>query len=97
MVEIKVLKKLSARIVNNDVLKDTLLLTSMKNGKQYMVDSYLRELKKEKIHGLCAVHDGKRYAVYSDGELYGLMRKLKVDEIEINVVPMDTLAKFSED
>ena len=87
----KVMKKLTAHLVDNNVLKDTVLLRSVKTGKQYMFDTYLHELKSKKIYGLCVTHEGKNYAVYSDKELYGLMKKLEVVECEVNVIPMDAL------
>ena len=87
----KVMKKLTAHLVNNDVLKDTILLVSANNGKQYMFDTYLHELKSKKIYGLCASHEDKNYAVYSEKELRGLMTDKEITECNISVIPMDAL------
>ena len=85
------MKKLTAHLVDNNVLKDTVILVNAKTGKQYMFDTYLHELKSKKIYGLCVSHNGKNYAVYSEKELYGLMKDFGITECEISVIPMDDL------
>jgi uncharacterized membrane protein len=87
----KIIKKLLVNLVNNSVLKDTILLTNKKTGKRYMFDTFLHELKSEKIYGICAIVNEKKYAIYSNDELYTLMCEKKITECEAMVIPMDDL------
>lgn len=87
----KLLRKLTCRLVNDNTLRDTVILTSLRTNKRYMFDTYMRELKEQKIYGLCAVIKDKKYAVYSNDELYALMNKLHVENCDINVIPMEDL------
>ena len=87
----KVIRKLIARLVNNDVLKDTIILTNLKSGKQYMFETYLAKLTKEGIHGMCVTVNDKPYAVYSEAELYSLFKEHHVDEVSISIIPMSDL------
>lgn len=87
----KVMKKLTAHLVDNNVLKDTVILVNAKTGKQYMFDTYLHELKSKKIYGLCVTHEEKNYAVYSENELHAIMKKFDLTECNVSVIPMDAL------
>lgn len=87
----KILKKLTCNLVNDNVFKDTIILTNAKTGKQFFFDTYLRLLKDEKIYGLVFVIKNKQYAVYSNEEAYQLMKKHKMTDCDVNVVSMEDL------
>lgn len=76
----KLVKVLSANIVNNDVFKDTMLLYDAKDGKPYTFPSFRQSVSnKYRDEMMLAIHDGDKREFFNEAELREFMGSHGVD------------------
>ena len=81
---------LTARIVNDDVLKDTLLLTNARTHKSQMFDSFRKSVS-NKYHDemMTAVIGDKKTEFFTEAELREIMCENCVDECRVEFYHSD--------
>ena len=81
---------LTASIVNDSVLKDTLVLTNVKSGKSYMFDSFRKSVSnKYRDEMMTAVVDNKKHEFFNEAELRDIMRENCIDKCRIEFYRSD--------
>lgn len=81
---------LTARIVNDDVLKDTLILTNARTHKSQVFDSFRKSVS-NKYHDemMTAVINEKKTEFFTEAELRDIMRENCVDECRVEFYHSD--------
>jgi len=82
---LKLAKVLTAYIVNDNVLRDTLLLRDENTRKRYMFDTFRKEVANTcKDEMMVAAHNGKECEIFNENELRSFMRDNKTNECRVN-------------
>lgn len=89
----KIISSYECELINNKVMKDTIILRNKKSGKVTFFDVLLAEAKQRQIAGVQVVIGIEKRAVFSERELRTVMKLVKADKCTVNVVPMEDLLK----
>ena len=89
----KIISSYECELINDKVMKDTIVLRNKKSGKLAFFDILLGEAKQRQIAGLQVVLGTEKRSVYSERELRTVMKLVKADKCTVNMVPMEDLLK----
>lgn len=89
----KIISSYECELINNKVMKDTIVLHNKKSGNLTFFDVLLAEAKQRQIAGLQVVLETEKRSVYSERELRTVMKLVKADKCTVNMVPMEDLLK----
>ena len=89
----KIISSYECELINNKVMKDTIVLHNKKSGKLTFFDILLAEAKQRQIAGLQVVLGVEKRSVFSERELRTVMKLVKTDKCTVNMVPMEDLLK----
>lgn len=89
----KIISSYECELINNKVMKDTIVLHNKKSGKLSFFDVLLAEAKQRQIAGLQVVLETEKRPVFSERELRTVMKLVKADKCTVNMVPMEDLLK----
>lgn len=89
----KIISSYECELINNKVMKDTIVLHNKKSGKLTFFDVLLADAKQRQIAGLQVVLGTEKRSVFSERELRTVMKLVKADKCTVNMVPMEELLK----
>lgn len=89
----KIISSYECELINDKVMKDTIVLRNKKSGKMTFFDILLAEAKERQIAGLQMVLGTEKRSIYSERELRTVMKLVKADKCTVNMVPMEDLLK----
>ena len=89
----KIISSYECELINDKVMKDTIVLRNKKSGKLTFFDILLAEAKERQIAGLQMVLGTEKRSIYSERELRTVMKLVKADKCTVNMVPMEDLLK----